>query len=465
MLGIKIGLRPARWVTAAFGAISAVAACSPFASTVSVERPLNVLVIVTDDQRAAGTMEIMEKTREWFAESGTRYPNAYATTPLCCPFRASLFTGQYAHNHGVRLNLDPTQLDHDRTIQYFAQQAGYRTAMVGKYLNRWPIEDAPPYFDRYAFFTPEVGARQYTGARFNSDGEVATIDQYSTSYIADKAVEILDDFQEERDQQPWLMFVAPFAPHVPSTPAEEYADAEVPQWKLNPAIHEKSVTDKPDFYPPGRNVVLGQMADIRDRQLRTLMSVDDLVAEIAAALHSLDEESTTLAFFMSDGGYLWGEHGLSGKRLPYLESIRIPFLVKWPDAGRPQVDERIVANVDVAPTIVDVLEMTGVEPMDGRSVLASQPRARILIEFWANPSRPDITWRSSVTPTYQYTEYYEDEGDTATFAEYYDLKGDPDQLVNPLGDARSGNDLPAAAVDTMSQRLAADFACAVKSCP
>ncbi len=452
-------------VSAALGATFAVAACSSLVPTVSVERPLNVLVIVTDDQRAGGTLEIMEETRQWFAEAGTRYPNAYATTPLCCPFRASLFTGRYAHNHGVRLNLDPTLLDQEQTIQHFAQEAGYQTAMVGKYLNRWPIEDPPPYFDRYAFFTPEVGARQYTGALFNTDGQVGTIDEYSTSYIADKALEYLDHFEGEADQQPWLMFVAPFAPHVPSTPEEAYVGTPVPRWKLNPGIHERSVMDKPDFYPPGRNVVLSQVAEFRELQLRTLMSVDDLVAEIASALERLDEESNTLAFFMSDGGYLWGEHGLSGKRLPYRESIRIPFFIKWPDTGRPPVDDRIVANIDVAPTIVDVLEMTGAEPMDGRSVLASQERDRILIEFWANPNRPEITWRSSVTPESQYIEYYAQAGSAATFAEYYDLERDPHQLVNPLGDAYPGNDLPAVTVDAMSRRLAADFACAAGSCP
>ena len=107
------------------------------------ERP-NILVIITDDQRAS--MSFMPQTVEWLQRGGTRFSRAFATTPLCCPSRASIFTGQYAHNHGVRLNHDAEKLNQEETIQRYLQDAGYRTAIVGKYLNEWDLSRDPPYF-------------------------------------------------------------------------------------------------------------------------------------------------------------------------------------------------------------------------------------------------------------------------------------------------------------------------------
>src|SRR5438093_7922283 len=115
--------------------------------------PPNVLVIVTDDQRI-NTMHQMPQTRELFAGGGTSFPHAFVTTPLCCPSRASIFTGEYAHNHGVWHNSDNgdelAQLDYASMMQRYLQIYGYATGIVGKYLNGWDIRQAPPNFDYYA---------------------------------------------------------------------------------------------------------------------------------------------------------------------------------------------------------------------------------------------------------------------------------------------------------------------------
>jgi arylsulfatase A-like enzyme len=95
----------------------------------------NVLVFMTDDQRGRGALDAMPSVREWFVQGGRRFPRAIATTPVCCPSRASVFTGRYAHNHGVRSNNDGSSLNHATTMQRHLQDAGYLTAYAGKFLN------------------------------------------------------------------------------------------------------------------------------------------------------------------------------------------------------------------------------------------------------------------------------------------------------------------------------------------
>ena len=95
----------------------------------------NIVIFVTDDQRDG--LEAMPKTVAWLGKGGTRYANAFATTPLCCPSRASIFSGRYAHNHGVTSNSDPRDLNQQTTMQYYLDRAGYRTGIFGKYMNSW----------------------------------------------------------------------------------------------------------------------------------------------------------------------------------------------------------------------------------------------------------------------------------------------------------------------------------------
>lgn len=114
-------------------------------------RPPNILIILTDDQRAA-TLRVMPAVRRWFRRDGTRFTHAFATTPQCCPSRASIFTGEWAHNHGVNNNEQARQIDHRSTIHAILKEAGYRTAISGKFLNKWGVEQRPPFFHRWAIF-------------------------------------------------------------------------------------------------------------------------------------------------------------------------------------------------------------------------------------------------------------------------------------------------------------------------
>ena len=310
-------------------------------------RPPNVLLIVTDDQRADHTLSVMDDVRRHFASEGTTFTRAFATTPLCCPSRASIFTGRYAHNHGVVDNVDVSPLDHDTTIQHLLRDDGYLTGMFGKYFNAWELARTPPDFDRWAMLD-----HGYHDAEFNVQGRIRRVPGSSTDFVARRTIGFVTGAERD-DDRPWFAYVAVHAAHRGFEPSPRYEDAPVPRWPSNPAVAETERSDKP-LYVREQNVDARFGDAIRRDQLRTLMSVDDLVDGVFGALDRLGETRDTLAIFTSDNGFFWGEHGLSDKRLPYLPSTRVPLLVRWPGRVEPGTrDGRLVANVDVAPTILD----------------------------------------------------------------------------------------------------------------
>jgi arylsulfatase A-like enzyme len=436
---------------------------SPHRAEAQRQQP-NILIIVTDDQRASGTMmrSVMPFTRKVFRRGGTRFPSAYATTPFCCPSRATLFTGRYAHNHRVKTNFDAEQLDQESTIQYHLKRAGYRTAIFGKYLNNWDITLPPPYFHRWATFGSGLQfSNGYYDVRFNVQGTVRTISQYSTEFIASRAVRFIRAAEAE-DSRPWFLYVAPFAPHGPAVPKPGYGDAPVPRFRKNPAMLEEDRSDKPP-YVQRSSADFDKIRRFRRRQLRTLMSVDDLVERVFRQLWEAAEGRRTLAFFVSDNGFLWGEHGRFGKNVPYTESIRIPMFARWPGRfGAGAVDRRLTGNVDIVPTILDAAGVDPLTTLDGRSLLQAWERDRMLTEHWWSGPPP---WASLVNPLYQYTEYYEADEQTVRFREYYDMAADPWQLTNLLGDPDPDNDPAPERLDELSAQLAADRSCSGPDCP
>jgi arylsulfatase A-like enzyme len=412
----------------------------------------NILIIVTDDQRSG--LDVMPATRNLFRAGGTDYSNAFITTPLCCPSRSSIFTGRYAHNHGVTGNGGQVEanLGQHTTIQHYLQRAGYHTGLFGKYLNGWPLDEPPPFFDEWAV----AATSSYYDAEWNVNGTLITIPQYSTSYIENSATDFLDRAALD-PERPWFLYVAPFAPHTPMTPEQVYADALVPDWSGNPAVTEQNEGDKPPYVRKSSRT-LAQGEAIRTAQYRTLMSVDDLVDSVFTSLRDLGEEDNTLAFFVSDNGYVWGEHGLAGKGFPYTPSFKVPMMMRWPGtvpAGR--TDARIVGNIDIAPTI---RQATGIPSrpfvaMDGKSLLdSSWQRNRILGEYWWNVSGW-APWTMTRTKNYAYIEYYDRYGDVK-FREYYDERDDPWELNNILHDGNIANNPD---VTALHRQLGLDRSC------
>lgn len=187
------------------------------------------------------------------------------------------------------------------------------------------------------------------------------------------------------------------------------------------------------------------------------------------ALRDLDEDSNTLAFFMSDNGFLMGEHGLRLKRFPYPMSQEIPLFMRWPDGGVPggEMDDRIAANIDILPTVIEAagLEDTLEHKVDGLSLSGFEQRNRLLLEHFADNRRQVPTWASLITDREQYTEYYQLDGQTRVFSEYYDIVDDPWYLTNTLGDDDPLNDPDPLTIQGLSDQLRADRECAGASCP
>jgi arylsulfatase A-like enzyme len=422
----------------------------------SAARP-NVLIIVTDDQRA-GTMRVMPKTRRWFARGGRRYPHAFVTTPLCCPSRTSILTGLFAHNHGVHRNGIRT-VPHDLMLQRYLSDAGYQTAIVGKLVNGWSVKRTPPYFDRWA---TTDGSPGYFDVDFNLNGTVKRVPGYGTSFMARRSVSVLRHFELD-DTRPWFLYVAPYAPHRPTLPQPKYADAPVPRWLPNPAVFESDRSDKPPWTRRKR-VSLSSVSRMRADQLRTLMSVDDLVGSVLRELGSLDERRNTLAVFLSDNGNMWGEHGLLTKRHPYTDSIKVPLYLRWPGHIAPgSIHNRRATNVDLAPTVVAATRVTPLTPMDGKSLLDSWTRPRLYTEYWRTFDHKSIPpWDSVRTAHVHYIQYYDAERARVIYREYYRLDSDPWELRNVFHDGDPSNNAKTRWLRDLIRRYKA---CSGATCP
>jgi arylsulfatase A-like enzyme len=482
-----------------------------------VERP-NILFIVSDDQRFA-TLGMtdpttgkrwMENTTSLFKDNGTTYQWAFDSTPECCPSRASIFTGRYGHNHGVHSILNgpadagADKLDQTTTLQRYLKQVvspSYHTGIFGKYFNSWDTwdnnepapypqnpADPPQYFDDWGILNSG-----YTAATVNDSGGVfegangvsqgnksLPSDFYSTSYVRDQAVNFIHNASTS---QPWFLYVAPYAPHRVSVPEPGKYDNNypVPSFVPDSSYWESDMSDKPPYMqnPPGccgGNKVNGvpqntqtAVSNHRADQLRTLKSVDDLVGAVYAEIQARGMDSNTLAFFISDNGYMWGEHQAEGKLAPYTFSTRIPLFARWPGhvtAGA--VDTDLVANIDLAPTVASVLGFTPNPAMDGKSLFGTTSRDYLLMEFWQELGVPAAaivpTWSSIRSKpgadAYQYTEY--GTGPKPDFREYY--LNDFTELNNLYG-GNGKRDAGEPNPNTLSQRLGVAKTCGGASCP
>jgi arylsulfatase A-like enzyme len=417
-------------------------------TTAAASQP-NVLVIVTDDQR--GGLGVMRKTLSWFGGGGTSFTQAYTATPLCCPARASLLTGRYSHNHGVTTNNDAADLDQRTTINAYLQGAGYRTGLFGKYLNSWPVTTSPPFWNEFAFF-PQSNSLTYKGREWNVQGVVQDVDQYATDYIGQRAT----TFIQANVGRPWFLYLATPNAHGPQTPQPQYTEADVGEWSGNPAVFEADKRDKPPHIQTASDP-LAEGQRLRTKQLRSLKSVDDMVDRVFEALESTGQLTNTLAFFVSDHGFYWAEHGVLGKAAPYLQGIKIPLFARWPGHfSSGSVDNRLASIIDIAPTILQAAGISANRaPIDGKSLLRDARRSRLYVEYLAG-GQPK--WSSILLGSSQYVEYRKDE-----FAEYYDLVRDPWQLENVLRNGVTGDE--PANLSELSAWLALDMSCSGSSCP
>ncbi len=434
-------------------ALSLVAALAPAAAA---KRP-NLLVVMTDDQRADGTLEVMPETTRRIGGQGTTFLEAHATTPKCCPSRASFFTGLYAHNHRVRSNAQSGSLDHTLTVQHLVQEKGYRTAIFGKFMNGWRIEADPPFFDEWA-----ISNRGFMRTLWNVDGRLRIGRGYSTDFMARKAARFIRKADRRDDKQPWLAWVTPHAPHLPSKPPRRFRNAPLPLFPVTPAMDETDLSDKPAFLERAHDQE-GRLERVRDDGRRSLMAVDELVDRLLDEVRKRGEADNTVVVFTSDHGYMLGEHGgVIAKDLPYPASTRIPMLVRWPGrvpAG--QTSANLVANIDVPATLLAAARVR--RQTDGRSLLNPAPREALLTESRGSydedraPLLPGF--QSMRTASYRYAEYYRHGTYDLIFREYYDLTVDPWELENQAATLSDEQ------IAFLSGQLAQYGACDGRACP
>lgn len=384
----------------------------------------NILVIITDDQRFDTIKEYMPRTQARIFDEGLSFTNAYATTPLCTPSRSSIMTGMYASHHGA--------LNNDSTLKVTTfvprlQQAGYYTGLVGKYLNSEDATPKPGY--DYWIGLPALG--NYTNPRLNVNGTWKNHEGYLTYLLRDYVIDFLHQVNA-RGTQPFFLFFNPRTPHTPLEPAPSdtglYAD--LPPYR--PAnYNETDVSDKPAWLQakPRFGTAWQQKVDNeRRRQLQMLWSLDLSIDMILDELENQGKLEQTAIFFISDHGFFWGEHRLTDKGRVYEEAIREALAWRYPalvPSGKSE--QRLVANIDLAPTIYQLAGVPIPANVDGRSLfelLRPQPnwRTDLLIEGW-----PSTQHFSAVhTERYVYVETNNDR------SELYDLQNDPAQLQNSI---------------------------------
>ncbi|MFN2383263.1 MAG: sulfatase [Gemmatimonadota bacterium] len=391
----------------------------------------NILVLITDDQRADALREVMPITYRRIVQQGVEFTRAFATTPLCCPSRSSILTGLYARHHGVRHN---SALLGPFTVAHRLRDAGYRTGHVGKFLNSW--SGAPRV--EYDFWVHHHGG--YENPRLNVNGDNVTASGYVADVLRDHALAFLDQTAAE-PTRPFLLFFNPNAPHLPATPAAQDAGRFAGHAAHRPPSYDEAdVSDKPAWIQALPRLSAEQRAELdrtRQRQLESLVAVDRAIGALLDRLESQGRLGDTLVIFLSDNGYLWGEHRLTKKAVAYEESVRVPFALRYPRlVTAPRAESALVATIDIAPTIYELARVEGAGSVDGRSLvdLLGGPagwRDALLLEAWPDegghdPDAPDRSpaWAAVRTDRHVYIETVGDR------SELYDLTADPFQLEN-----------------------------------
>jgi N-acetylglucosamine-6-sulfatase len=392
------------------------------------ERP-NFLIIITDDQRY-DSMQYMPNTQELIFDQGVTFEEGYVTTPFCCPSRASILTGMYAHNHEVYVNEDVLSY---KTMVEDIQKNGYYTGLIGKYLNSWKGETRYEYDFWVSFWGGTM--KDYYDPDLDVNGTWSKHTGYSTYLFRDYAIQFLDEVNNQR--KPFLLIYSPNAPHAPHTPAKEDINSLTDLEPFRPeSFNELEISDKPLSIA---NQSLMSDEDIqaldssRRRQILTLVALDRTIPDIINKLEKIGELDNTVIIYISDNGKHWGEHRLTSKSTAYEESVRVPFALRFPSlVPVPFVDNsHLVANIDIAPTIYELSETRIPETVDGLSLVGllngtTEWRDKLLLEAW--PDRGH--WSAVHTGDMIYIETEND------LSEFYDLTIDPFQMNNMINDVQ-----------------------------
>ncbi|MEH6549876.1 MAG: sulfatase [Pseudomonadales bacterium] len=438
--------------------------CSGLVSAQSVDDRKNVIFILTDDQRydELGFMNPVLDTpnMDQLAADGVHFKNAFVTTSLCSPSRASILTGQYMHNHGVVDNNVPPPAGTVFFPEYL-QKLGYQTAFIGKWhmgeaaSTEGNLDDPQPGFDHWLSFEGQgdyYPERKKNGhmSRFNVNGKHVDQKGYITDELTDYTIDWLENGMT--DEKPFFLYLSHKAVHANFSPAERheamYADADMPV-PSSQADTPENYEGKPLWVKNQRNSWHGvdfpyhgslNVQEYKRQYHRALMAVDDSLGRVREWLEENNLAHNTTVILMGDNGFMFGEHGLIDKRNAYEESMRVPMLVYVPGQSQAGgVVEKIVAGIDIAPTI---LEMAGAEEQpaqfEGASLLPLATGQTV--DSWREDLLYEYYWEFNypMTPTtfalrtenfklIQYHGVWDTE-------ELYDIANDPSEMHNLIAD-------------------------------
>jgi len=457
----------------------------------------NIIFVLTDDLDYASAFK-MPEIGSLLVEEGTSFEKAFVSHPICCPSRATILTGLYDHNHGVKGNSPPeggfqtfvSEGHEENTIGTRLQEAGYQTAFFGKYLNQYTQADpthVPPGWDEWYGKLNEQRLYDY---QINENGEEVSYGSEEEDFFTDVLSGQATDFVRRAapEDQPFFTYVAPTAPHGPATPAERhkgvFAGEEVPR---SPSFNEEDVSDKPAPINDAARLSEEEVSNIDDyyrQRLESMLAIDEMVGSLVEELEEAGELDNTYIFFTSDNGRFQGEHRIpSGKNRPYEESARVPLFVRGPGVPAGSKVEKPTLNTEFAPTFADLAGLPF--PADGRSLVPllrgedpSSWRSSILLDKLpredgseeeggkdkgkdkagadgvpkGGAGRQAIDFQSVRTETHKYIEYNNGE------KELYDLAADPYEM-----ESIQESDDPAL-VEDLKARLEALKSCSEEGC-
>ncbi len=417
---------------------------SSLAQTTPPTQP-NILLVLTDDMRASD-LHYMPETKDLLAGGGVKFSRAFVTRSLCCPSRATILRGQYAHNHQILSNRLPlggfdkfrSPGPEDSTIAAWLDEAGYDTMLIGKYFNGYDNTTyVPPGWDEWhGYLGDYVRSDTY---RINENGQINTYQRpqtHDTDLFADKAATFLEG---TAGGAPFFMYLSTNAPHTPAFAAQRHQDlfSDVPL-PVPPSLNEADVSDKPSWMRDTPALTSEEVVKLRQRhrqRLRSLQSVDELVGRLVGVLEQTGELSNTYIVFTSDNGLHLGEHRIVAKKWSaYEESIHVPLLMRGPGIPAGVSRSQMALNNDLAPTFASWAGVTPPGFVDGRSLdplLSISPpstwRSAFLVEHWQDPNGDPFAatipdYKAVRTGRYLFARYATGE------KELYDLSKDPYEL-------------------------------------
>ncbi len=419
----------------------------------------NIIFVLTDDQRydELGVLNPILETpnMDRIAREGTLFANAFVTTALCSPSRASILTGQYMHNHGVvDNNSAPPQSS--RFFPEFLQESGYNTAFIGKWhmgesqSSRRRLDDPQPGFDHWVSFAGQ--GEYYPVVRNGRTNEINVNGKPvpQKGYITDELTDYALDWLDKRDSdEPFFLYLSHKAVHANFAPAErhrdQYADKTIPVPESQADTPENRA-GKPMWVQNQRNSWHGvdfpyhSSLDVQSYKMqyhRALSAVDDSLGRLFEWLEDNGQLENTVVVLMGDNGFMFGEHGLIDKRNAYEESMRVPLLMTGPSIAKNTVSDELVANIDIAPTLMAMAGVAPVEQFDGASFAGIARgddvdwRDELLYEYYWEFNYPSTPTTFALrTKDYKFIQYH-GLWDTD---ELYDMRSDPREMRNLIND-------------------------------